>query len=86
MMTAHTASPPRASSTPTHPVERHPHPAASAALAALLKIDPAQVLPFSTGVIMEPLPVERIAVCTGISAYELITKLTQRVAMEYIGD
>ena len=32
----------------------------SAALAALLKIDPAQVLPFSTGVIMEPLPVERI--------------------------
>lgn len=32
------------------------------------------------------LPVERIAACTGISAYELITKLTQRVAMEYIGD
>ena len=32
----------------------------SAALAALLKIEPAQVLPFSTGVILEPLPVERI--------------------------
>jgi alanine racemase len=32
------------------------------------------------------LPVERIAECTGISAYELITKLTQRVAMEYIGE
>ena len=32
----------------------------SAALAALLKIEPAQVLPFSTGVIMEPLPVDRI--------------------------
>ena len=32
----------------------------SAALAALLKIDPAQVLPFSTGVIMEPLPIDRI--------------------------
>ncbi|OJT34420.1 alanine racemase [Serratia plymuthica] len=32
------------------------------------------------------LPVERIAACTGISAYELITKLTQRVAMEYIGE
>jgi alanine racemase len=32
------------------------------------------------------LPVERIADCTGISAYELITKLTQRVAMEYIGE
>ncbi len=31
-------------------------------------------------------PVERIAECTGISAYELITKLTQRVAMEYIGE
>ena len=31
------------------------------ALAALLKIRPEQVLPFSTGVIMEPLPVERIA-------------------------
>ncbi len=31
-------------------------------------------------------PVERIAACTGISAYEPITKLTQRVAMEYIGD
>jgi glutamate N-acetyltransferase/amino-acid N-acetyltransferase len=30
------------------------------ALAALLKIAPAQVLPFSTGVIMEPLPAERI--------------------------
>ena len=30
------------------------------ALAGLLKIEPAQVLPFSTGVIMEPLPVERI--------------------------
>lgn len=32
------------------------------------------------------LPVERIAACTGISAYELITTLTQRVTMEYIGD
>ncbi|MDC6117141.1 alanine racemase [Serratia rubidaea] len=32
------------------------------------------------------LPVERVAAATGISAYELITKLTQRVAMEYIGD
>ena len=33
---------------------------ASAALAALLNVRPEQVLPFSTGVIMEPLPVERI--------------------------
>jgi glutamate N-acetyltransferase/amino-acid N-acetyltransferase len=31
-----------------------------AALARQLKLQPAQVLPFSTGVIMEPLPVERI--------------------------
>ena len=31
-----------------------------AALAGLLGLQPAQVLPFSTGVIMEPLPVERI--------------------------
>ncbi len=30
------------------------------ALAKLLNIQPAQVLPFSTGVIMEPLPVERV--------------------------
>ena len=30
------------------------------ALAGLLKLDPSQILPFSTGVIMEPLPVERI--------------------------
>ncbi len=30
-------------------------------LATLLKCDPAQILPFSTGVIMEPLPVERIS-------------------------
>ena len=30
------------------------------ALAALLKCAPAQILPFSTGVIMEPLPVDRI--------------------------
>ncbi len=30
------------------------------ALAGLLRIDPQQVLPFSTGVIMEPLPVDRI--------------------------
>jgi len=30
------------------------------ALAALLKIQPGQVLPFSTGVILEPLPVDRI--------------------------
>ena len=33
---------------------------ASAALAALLNVRPEQVLPFSTGVIMEPLPVERV--------------------------
>ncbi|CNK24773.1 alanine racemase [Yersinia aldovae] len=32
------------------------------------------------------LPVEKIAVYTGISAYELITKLTSRVAMEYLGE
>ena len=32
----------------------------SAALAGLLKLQPAQVLPLSTGVIMEPLPVDRI--------------------------
>ena len=31
------------------------------ALAAQLGVDPTQVLPFSTGVIMEPLPVDRIA-------------------------
>ncbi len=30
------------------------------ALAGLLKLNPSQILPFSTGVIMEPLPVERI--------------------------
>lgn len=30
-------------------------------LAALLACDPAQILPFSTGVIMEPLPVDRVA-------------------------
>ena len=34
--------------------------ATCAALASQLHIDPAQVLPFSTGVIMEPLPVDRI--------------------------
>ena len=34
--------------------------ATSAALARHLKMDAAQVLPFSTGVIMEPLPVDRI--------------------------
>ena len=34
--------------------------ATCAALARQLQIDPAQVLPFSTGVIMEPLPVDRI--------------------------
>ena len=34
----------------------------------------------------QALPVEHIADCTGISAYELITKLTQRVSMEYIGE
>src|SRR5574343_952808 len=33
--------------------------ATCAALARQLQIDPAQVLPFSTGVIMEPLPVDR---------------------------
>ena len=32
----------------------------SDALAALLKLQPGQILPFSTGVIMEPLPVDRI--------------------------
>ncbi len=32
------------------------------------------------------LPVERVAAFSGVSAYELITKLTQRVAMEYIGE
>ncbi|WP_145513928.1 alanine racemase [Yersinia massiliensis] len=32
------------------------------------------------------LPVEKIAACTGISAYELITKLTSRVTMEYLGE
>lgn len=36
------------------------------ALAGLLKIAPEQVLPFSTGVIMEPLPVDRIT--TGLPA------------------
>ena len=30
------------------------------ALAALMQIDPSQVLPFSTGVILEPLPVDRL--------------------------
>jgi glutamate N-acetyltransferase/amino-acid N-acetyltransferase len=34
--------------------------ATCAALARHLNLDPAQILPFSTGVIMEPLPVERI--------------------------
>ena len=33
-----------------------------------------------------PLPVEQVAAYSGISAYELITKLTQRVEMEYIGE
>lgn len=32
------------------------------------------------------LPVERVAACSGVSAYELITKLTQRVAIEYLGE
>ncbi len=32
-------------------------------LAKLISCAPAQILPFSTGVIMEPLPVERIAAC-----------------------
>ncbi len=32
-----------------------------AALAGQLGVDPAQVLPFSTGVIMEPLPIDRLA-------------------------
>ncbi|EKN4208009.1 alanine racemase [Yersinia ruckeri] len=32
------------------------------------------------------LPVEKVAIATGISAYELITKLTPRVSMEYIGE
>ncbi|MDP3842872.1 MAG: bifunctional glutamate N-acetyltransferase/amino-acid acetyltransferase ArgJ [Oxalobacteraceae bacterium] len=34
--------------------------ASCAALAALLDCDPSQILPFSTGVILEPLPVDRI--------------------------
>jgi glutamate N-acetyltransferase/amino-acid N-acetyltransferase len=34
--------------------------ATCSALAALLQVQPAQVLPFSTGVIMEPLPLERL--------------------------
>ncbi len=34
--------------------------ATCAALAGLLSLQPAQILPFSTGVIMEPLPVDRI--------------------------
>ncbi|NEX64548.1 bifunctional glutamate N-acetyltransferase/amino-acid acetyltransferase ArgJ [Noviherbaspirillum galbum] len=34
--------------------------ATCAALAALLRCEPSQILPFSTGVILEPLPVERI--------------------------
>ncbi|MBD2797343.1 alanine racemase [Xenorhabdus sp. 18] len=33
-----------------------------------------------------PLPVEKIAEHSGISAYELITKLTSRVAMEYLDE
>ena len=32
----------------------------------------------------EGLPVERIAEVTKVSAYELITRLTSRVAMQYI--
>lgn len=32
------------------------------------------------------LPAERIAICSGISVYELITRLTQRVEMKYIDD
>ena len=32
----------------------------------------------------DPLPVERIAEITKVSAYELITRLTSRVAMKYI--
>ncbi len=32
------------------------------------------------------LPVEKIAAHSGISAYELITKLTSRVAMEYLDE
>lgn len=34
----------------------------------------------------QELPVERIAIHTGVSVYELVTQLTQRVTMEYIGD
>ncbi len=33
-----------------------------------------------------PLPVETVAAFTGVSAYELITKLTSRVVMEYVTD
>lgn len=32
------------------------------------------------------LPVEKISACTGIISYELITKLTSRVTMEYTGE
>jgi len=32
----------------------------------------------------EDLPVERIAALTNVSAYELITRLTSRVAMQYV--
>ena len=32
----------------------------------------------------EALPVERIAEATGVSAYELVTRLTSRVAMRYL--
>lgn len=32
------------------------------------------------------LPVERVAAFSGISVYELITRLTQRVTMEYVGE
>lgn len=38
----------------------HAH-ASCAALAMLLDCDPSQILPFSTGVILEPLPVDRLA-------------------------
>jgi len=46
--------------------------ASCAAVAKLLGCDAAQVLPFSTGVIMEPLPVERLA--TGLPACQAALK------------
>ena len=44
------------------------------ALAGLLDCAPNQVLPFSTGVIMEPLPVERVVAC--LPALPICAKIT----------